>query len=59
MAQNIAVGDIILVNANERLPADMICLFTTDKSGTAYIRTDQLDGETDWKVRRPINAIQN
>lgn len=57
MAQDIRVGDIILVNSNERIPADLICLYTTDKSGTAYIRTDQLDGETDWKVRRPIVAI--
>ena len=53
------IGDIVLVNSNERIPADMICLYTTDKSGTAYIRTDQLDGETDWKIRRPIVAIQN
>jgi phospholipid-translocating ATPase len=57
MAEGIRVGDIVLVNANERIPADMICLYTTDKSGTAYVRTDQLDGETDWKVRRPIVAI--
>lgn len=59
MAQDIRVGDIVQVNANERIPADMVCLFTTDKSGTAYIKTDQLDGETDWKVRRPIVAIQS
>jgi len=37
----------------------MVCLYTTDKSTTAYIRTDQLDGETDWKVRRPVISIQN
>jgi len=59
MAQDIRVGDIVQVSSNERVPADMVCLFTTDKSSTAYIRTDQLDGETDWKVRRPIVAIQN
>jgi len=47
------------VNANERIPADMVVLYTTDKSSTAYIRTDQLDGETDWKVRRPVMSIQN
>ena len=40
MAEDIRVGDIILVNSNERIPADMVCLYTTDKSGTAYIRTD-------------------
>lgn len=40
MAQDIRVGDIVQVNANERVPADMVCLYTTDKSGTAYVRTD-------------------
>lgn len=56
-AQDMRVGDIIQVNAEERVPADMICLYTTDKSATAYIRTDQLDGETDWKVRRSVVSI--
>ena len=51
------VGDIIQVNSNERIPADIVVLYTTDKSCTAYIRTDQLDGETDWKVRRSIIGI--
>lgn len=27
-------------------------------SGTVFIRTDQLDGETDWKLRKPIVATQ-
>lgn len=36
----------------------MILLYTTDKAGTSYIRTDQLDGETDWKIRRPVNIVQ-
>lgn len=58
-AQDMRVGDIIQVNAEERVPADMICLYTTDKSSTCYIRTDQLDGETDWKVRRAVAGIQN
>jgi phospholipid-translocating ATPase len=43
------------VNSNERVPADIGLLYTTDKSGSVFIRTDQLDGETDWKVRRPIS----
>jgi phospholipid-translocating ATPase len=48
------VGEIIVVHSNERVPADLVLLYTTDKSGTVFIRTDQLDGETDWKVRRPV-----
>jgi len=31
-------------------------LATTEAAGTIFIRTEQLDGETDWKVRRAIRA---
>lgn len=58
-AQEMRCGDIIQVNSNERIPADIVCLYTTEKGGAAYIRTDQLDGETDWKVRRSVIGIQN
>ncbi|RUP50299.1 hypothetical protein BC936DRAFT_139704 [Jimgerdemannia flammicorona] len=33
------------------VPADLILLRTTETSGACFIRTDQLDGETDWKLR--------
>lgn len=45
------VGDIIEVHANQRIPADLILLHTSDQNGTVFIKTDQLDGETDWKLR--------
>ena len=57
-ASNIKVGDLIVVNMNCRIPADMVLLKTTDKSGASFIRTDQLDGETDWKLRRPLSHTQ-
>ena len=41
----------ILPFQNQRVPADLILLRTTEKSGTCFVRTDQLDGETDWKLR--------
>ena len=53
------VGDIIKVHQNERIPADMILLYTTEKSGAIFIRTDQLDGETDWKLRKAIGLTQS
>ena len=34
-------------------------LHTTEKSGSVFIRTDQLDGETDWKLRKATNFTQN
>ena len=50
-SSELRVGDVILVNKNERVPADMILLRSGDASGGTFIRTDQLDGETDWKLR--------
>jgi len=57
-AEELQVGDIALVQSGERIPADMVLLYTTDKAGTVFIKTDQLDGETDWKVRRPVQITQ-
>lgn len=48
------MGDIIKVNKDERFPADCLLLQTTEKNGSVFIRTDQLDGETDWKLRKAI-----
>ena len=48
------VGDIIKVSQNERFPADCLLLYTTEKNGSVFIRTDQLDGETDWKLRKAV-----
>ena len=55
---NLKVGDIIRINSNERIPADMVLLYTTEKGSSIFIRTDQLDGETDWKLRKPIGHTQ-
>ena len=57
-AADIKVGHLIVVGTNNRIPADMVLLKTTDKSGASFIRTDQLDGETDWKLRRPLSHTQ-
>ena len=48
---SLKVGDIIEVIGNQRIPADLILLHTADINGTVFIKTDQLDGETDWKLR--------
>ena len=39
-ASNIRVGDIIILNQNERVPADMVLLYTTEKNGSIFLRTD-------------------
>lgn len=57
-SSKIEVGDKILLEKNERVPADMVLLKTSDVSGQVFIRTDQLDGETDWKLKLTVPQIQ-
>lgn len=37
---DLKVGEIIEIQANQRVPADCILLETEDKSGVVFIRTD-------------------
>jgi phospholipid-translocating ATPase len=52
------VSDLVLLEKNQQVPADLILLRTSDSSGTCFIRTDQLDGETDWKLCIAVPATQ-
>ncbi|KAF9585299.1 putative aminophospholipid-translocase [Lunasporangiospora selenospora] len=58
-SSKIRVGDMIVVKKNQNVPADMILLRTTEESGACFIRTDQLDGETDWKLRLAVPSCQS
>lgn len=57
-ASKLRVGDLVLVEKNQRVPADLVLLRTTEKSGACFVRTDQLDGETDWKLRIAVVETQ-
>lgn len=57
-SSKLKVGDIIIVEKDERIPADLVLLRTSDKAGAVFVRTDQLDGETDWKLRLAVPATQ-
>jgi phospholipid-translocating ATPase len=52
------VGDLVLLEKNQWAPVDLTLLRTSDLSGTCFIRTDQLDGETDWKLRVALPTTQ-
>nr|KAJ3417325.1 putative aminophospholipid-translocase [Polyrhizophydium stewartii] len=54
----LCVGDLVVIHKNQRVPADCILLRTTEASGACFIRTDQLDGETDWKLRIAVPSSQ-
>ena len=59
-ASQLLIGDIIDLKKDSRVPADMIVLKTFNESedNQAFIRTDQLDGETDWKLRKAPGVTQ-
>ncbi|ORZ35078.1 hypothetical protein BCR44DRAFT_1499966 [Catenaria anguillulae PL171] len=55
----LVVGDLVQINKNQRVPADLVLLRTHDRqSASCFVRTDQLDGETDWKLRVAVHATQ-
>ncbi|CAG8498992.1 13491_t:CDS:10 [Ambispora leptoticha] len=57
-SSRIRVGDMVIIHKDQRIPADLVLLRTTEASGACFIRTDQLDGETDWKMRLAVPYCQ-
>jgi phospholipid-translocating ATPase len=39
-SQDIKVGMIIKVKQNQRVPADLVLLYTTEQNGSVFIKTD-------------------
>lgn len=54
---NVAVGDVLLIEKNDWIPADLILLHSEGLNGIAYIETAALDGETSLKMKRALPAI--
>ena len=50
--QDIRVGDIIRLQRDDNLPADIVLLHATGPNGMAYIETMALDGETNLKSKQ-------
>ena len=60
-ASDLQIGDVVELKKDGRVPADLVVLktFNEAKDNQAFIRTDQLDGETDWKLRKAPGITQN
>jgi phospholipid-translocating ATPase len=58
-SEDIMPGDVLLLKKRQRVPADSVLLHASNSTGTVYVQTDQLDGETDWKVREAIRTTKN
>jgi len=53
---NVRVGDAIIIRDDENFPADLICLRSALPDNVCFIRTTNLDGETNLKIRKPLDV---
>ncbi|CEP63456.1 aminophospholipid-translocating P4-type ATPase NEO1 LALA0_S08e02894g [Lachancea lanzarotensis] len=58
-SKDLKVGDLIKIGKGARAPADLVLLQSSEASGEIFIKTDQLDGETDWKLRLACPLTQH
>eukprot|EP00835_Amoeboradix_gromovi_P006050 NODE_647_length_5572_cov_0.361593.p1 type:complete len:992 gc:universal NODE_647_length_5572_cov_0.361593:4637-1662(-) len=68
-SSKLKVGDVVQLTKNSRVPCDVLlvkCIDNSkdhksipDQNESMFIRTDQLDGETDWKLKVPSSYSQN
>jgi len=54
---SLKVGQVIKVNQNERFPADLILLKSSNPNGIAYVETRNLDGETNLKHKAAVRDM--
>ncbi|KAH3682401.1 hypothetical protein WICPIJ_006626 [Wickerhamomyces pijperi] len=54
--KDVSVGDIVRIQNNDEIPADIVLLSTSDSDNACYIETKGLDGETNLKVRQALKA---
>jgi phospholipid-translocating ATPase len=57
--KKLEVGDIVLLRDNSQIPADILVLSTSDPEGVCFVETKNLDGETNLKPRKSIQATAN
>lgn len=55
--QSLQVGDIVKVDRDQPIPADIMLLSSKGPNNTAYIETMALDGETNLKTKQPSAAL--
>ena len=49
--KDVMTGNLIMVEKDENVPADLVLLSSVDEEGLAFIETAELDGETNLKIK--------
>ncbi|CAJ1955462.1 unnamed protein product [Sphenostylis stenocarpa] len=57
--QKIMVGDVVKVEKDQFFPADLLLLASSYEDGICYVETMNLDGETNLKVKRSLEATMS
>ncbi|KAI4381859.1 hypothetical protein MLD38_007887 [Melastoma candidum] len=54
--RNISVGDVVKTEKDQFFPADLLLLSSSYEDGLCFVETMNLDGETNLKVKRSLEA---
>ncbi|KAJ9653951.1 drs2 neo1 protein [Neophaeococcomyces mojaviensis] len=55
--QDVKVGDVVLLERDAAVPADIVLLHSSGADGIAHIETKSLDGETNLKSKKPLDLV--
>lgn len=55
--QDVKVGDVLLIERDTPIPADIVILHASGVDGAAHVETKSLDGETNLKSKKPVQLI--
>lgn len=54
--QHLKVGDFVILRNDDAVPADIVVLASSEPDGLCYVETQNLDGETNLKIKRSLQA---
>ncbi|KAK3430469.1 hypothetical protein EUGRSUZ_E02021 [Eucalyptus grandis] len=57
--QQVSVGDVVKVQKDQYFPSDLLLLSSSYEDGVCYVETMNLDGETNLKAKRCVEATLN